>query len=225
MVRGYTPWLDNSAMDFISPECIFFDVDDTLYAPSRGVWAEIAARINRYLVERAGIPEPEVDALRKRYFSEYGTTLNGLRAERGVDTLDYYRFVHDIPLERLLEPDPALQKMLNSLPQKKYIFSNADRPYILRVLSRLGIADCFDGIVDIFSTDFACKPMAASYRIALQLAGSPPPEVCALVDDLPRNLKPAAEMGITAVLVGGKFPPSTEKYQIDSIHQLAEWIV
>jgi putative hydrolase of the HAD superfamily len=211
-------------MKSFSPACIFFDLDDTLYAPERGVWREIASRINRYMVERTGIPEPEVDALRKRYFSEYGTALNGLRAEHSVDPVDYYRFVHDIPLEQYLAPDPALRRMLEALPQKKIIFSNADRPYILRVLSTLEIEDCFNGIVDIFSTGFACKPMEASYRIAMQLAGSPQPEDCALVDDLPRNLKPAREMGMTGVLVHGKFPSPSEEYQIDSIYQLAELI-
>jgi len=211
-------------MKSFSPKCIFFDLDDTLYAPSRGVWREIASRINRYMVERVGIPETEVDALRKRYFSEYGTSLNGLRKEHETDPAEYYRFVHDIPLEQYLEADPALRRMLETLPQKKFIFSNADRPYILRVLSILGIADCFDGIVDIFATDFACKPMEAAYRIALQLAGSPQPEDCALLDDLPRNLKPAREMGMTAVLVHGKFPFASERYQIDSIYQLADLI-
>jgi putative hydrolase of the HAD superfamily len=212
-------------MKTFSPACIFFDLDDTLYAPERGVWREIASRINRYMVERTGIPEPEVDALRKRYFSEYGTALNGLRAEYSVDPTDYSRFVHDIPLEQYLAPDPALRRMLEALPQKKIIFSNADRPYILRVLSRLDIEDCFNGIVDIFSTGFACKPMEASYRIAMQLAGSPQPEDCALVDDLPRNLKPAREMGMTSVLVHGKFPSPSEEYQIPSIYQLADLIL
>jgi putative hydrolase of the HAD superfamily len=111
--------------------------------------------------------------------------------------------------------------MLQSLPQKKFIFSNADRPYIFRVLSTLGIEDCFDGIVDIFSTHFACKPMDAAYRIALQAAGSPRPEACILVDDLPRNLEPAREMGMTAVLVHDKFPAAEVDYRIDSIYQLA----
>jgi putative hydrolase of the HAD superfamily len=208
----------------LSPACIFFDLDDTLYAPSRGVWREIAARINRYMVERAGIPESEVDALRERYFSIYGTSLNGLRAEHEVDPVDYYRFVHDIPLERYLEPDPMLRRMLESLPQKKYIFSNADRPYILRVLSTLEIENCFDGIVDIFATDFACKPMEASYRTAVQLAGSPRAETCALVDDLPRNLEPAMKMGMTAVLVHGKFPARSGEFPIETIYQLADLI-
>jgi putative hydrolase of the HAD superfamily len=213
-----------SLMKPFSPTCIFFDVDDTLYPPERGVWQEIASRINRYLVERIGIPESEVDGLRKRYFSTYGTVLNGLRVEHEVDPLEYSQFVHNIPLERYLAPDPRLRRMLDSLPQKKYIFSNADRPYILRVLSTLDVADCFHGIVDIFSTDFACKPMESSYRIALQKAGSPEPEACVLVDDLPRNLEPAIKMGMTTVLVHTKFPTHSGNYQINTIYQLADLI-
>ncbi len=208
----------------LSPACIFFDLDDTLYPPERGVWGEITARINRYLVERIGIPEAEVDELRKKYFSAYGTTLNGLRAEHDVDPVEYSRFVHDVPLERLLAPDPPLRRMLESLPQKKFIFSNADRPYILRVLARLEIEDCFNGIVDIFATGFACKPMAASYRAAMQLAGSPSAEGCLLVDDLPRNLEPARKLGMAAVLVHGKSPAGSGDYHIDTIYQLADLI-
>jgi pyrimidine 5'-nucleotidase len=208
----------------LSPSCIFFDLDDTLYPPERGVWREIAARINRYLEERIGIPESEVDDLRKRYFSTYGTVLNGLRAEHEVDPLDYSRYVHNVPLDQFLAPDPVLRRMLESLPQKKFIFSNADRPYILRVLSRLDIEDCFQGIVDIFSTGFACKPMEAAYRMAIQLAGSPNAEECLLVDDLPRNLEPAMKLGMTAVLVHGKFPTRGGDYQIDTIYQLADLI-
>src|SRR5512136_1242987 len=103
--------------------CIFFDVDDTLYPPERGVWNQIGLRINRYLVEKIGLPESEAETVRRRYFLEYGTTCNGLRAEHRVDPQEYYRFVHDIPLNQYLEPDPALQRMLDSLPQRKFIFS------------------------------------------------------------------------------------------------------
>jgi putative hydrolase of the HAD superfamily len=204
-----------------SPACIFFDLDDTLYPPERGVWREITARITRYLEERIGIPAAEVDGLRKRFNSNYGTVLNGLRAEYKVDPVEYSQYVHDIPLDQFLAPDPALRRMLEALPQKKFIFSNADRPYILRVLSQLDIEDCFAGIVDIFSTGFACKPMEAAYRMAIQLAGSPKAEACLLVDDLPRNLEPAMIIGMTGVLVHGKFPVRSGDYQIDTIYQLA----
>jgi putative hydrolase of the HAD superfamily len=206
------------------PSCIFFDVDDTLYPPERGVWTQIGLRINRYLVEKFGIPEAEAESVRRRYFAEYGTTCNGLRAERRMDPRDYYRYVHDIPLEQYLEPDPALREMLESIPQRKFIFSNADRAYILRVLSVLGVADEFDGIVDIFATEFACKPMEAAYRIALEKAGSPPADRCMLVDDLPRNLVPARGLGWATVLVHTQSPDSPSDRRIETIHRLPEML-
>ena len=206
----------------LSPACIFFDLDDTLYPPQRGVWNEIALRINRYLVERVGIRELEAEALRKRYFATYGTTLNGLRHEHAVDPQDYYAYVHDIPLDRFLAPDPALHRMLTSLPQKKFIFSNADHTYIRRVLSALEVEACFDGIVDIFATGFACKPMEESYRIALREAGSPPADRCVLVDDLPRNLLGARGLGWTTVLVHNQSAEDSAHYRIDTIYQLSD---
>jgi putative hydrolase of the HAD superfamily len=201
---------------------IFFDLDDTLYPPQRGVWGEIARRINRYMVERVGIHESEVDALRRRFFTEYGTTCNGLRREYGVQPEDFYRFVHDIPLDEYLAPDPALRRMLDELPQKKFIFSNADRAHIQRVLINLNVADFFEEIVDIFGTGFACKPMDAAYRIAMQKAGSPPAEGCMLVDDLSRNLVPARGLGWTTVLVHNPAPDGSADHQIKTIYQLAD---
>jgi putative hydrolase of the HAD superfamily len=209
-------------MTMPSLDCIFFDLDDTLYPPERGMWAQIGLRIDRYLVDRTGIPESEAESVRRRYFAEYGTTCNGLRAEHRVDPQDYYRFVHDIPLEQYLGPDPALREMLDSIPQRKFIFSNADRAYILRVLTVLGVAQKFEGIVDIFATGFACKPMEAAYRIALEKAGSPPAERCMLVDDLPRNLVPARSLGWTTVLVHTRSPDGLAHFQIESIYRLAE---
>jgi putative hydrolase of the HAD superfamily len=201
---------------------VFFDLDDTLYPPERGVWGEIARRINLYMIERVGIPEAEVDALRRRYFAEYGITCNGLRREHGVDPRDYYRFVHDIPLADYLEPDPVLRRMLEGMPQKKFIFSNADRAYILRVLTILGVADLFDNIIDIFATDFACKPTGAAYRIASEKAGSPPPKNCMLVDDLTRNLAPARGLGWTTVLVHNPAPEGAADHQIATLYRLAD---
>jgi|WetSurMetagenome_2_1015567.scaffolds.fasta_scaffold156879_1 putative hydrolase of the HAD superfamily len=199
---------------------IFFDVDDTLYPPQRGVWGEIARRINRYMIERAGIPEADVDDLRQRYFAEYGTTCNGLRREHGIDPQDYYRFVHDIPLGEYLSPDATLRKMLESMPQKKFIFSNADRAYILRVLAALELTGLFDGIIDIFATGLVCKPMDDAYRIALQSADSPPGASCLLVDDLTRNLAPARALGWRTVLVHHQAPGGAADHQITSIYEL-----
>jgi putative hydrolase of the HAD superfamily len=201
---------------------VFFDLDDTLYHPQCGLWREIKRRINRYMIERTGIRQADADALRKRFLTEYGTTCNGLRREFGADPGEFYRYVHDIPLEEFLAPDPGLRRMLQHMPQEKIIFSNADRDHILRVLSVLGVADLFDGIVDIFSTGFACKPMDAAYRIAARKAGSPPARRCMLVDDLARNLAPARGLGWTTVLIHHPDPDGAADHQIDAIHRLPD---
>ena len=201
---------------------VFFDLDDTLYPPERGVWGEIARRINRYMIDRVGIQEREVEALRRKYFAEYGTTCNGLRREHGVEPEDFYRFVHDIPLGEYLTPDAELRRMLERMPQRKFIFSNADRAHIQRVLAILDVSDLFDGIVDIFATGFACKPLEDAYRIAMRKAGSPAAGNCMLADDLARNLLPARALGWTTVLVHNRAPAGDADHQIKSIHRLAD---
>jgi putative hydrolase of the HAD superfamily len=203
-----------------SPRCLFVDLDDTLYPPRRGIWQEISRRINRYMVDRVGISDSTVDVVRERFFQEFGTTLNGLRHEYSVDPGDYLAYVHDIPLDRYLVRDMRLREMLVHLPQQKFIFSNADMPYITRVLSALGIEDLFDGIIDIYATAFACKPMDDAYRIALERAENPRPDACWLVDDLPRNLAPAAHLGMTTVLVRQSARAPDADHQIDEIHAL-----
>jgi putative hydrolase of the HAD superfamily len=202
------------------PACLFIDLDDTLYPPRRGIWKEISRRINVFLTDRMGIPAAAVDAERRRLFETYGTTLKGLQHERIVDPQEYFAFVHDIPVNQYLAEDPELQDMLSRLPQKKYIFSNADSPYILRVLAALGVRDLFDGIVDIYATGFACKPLPAAYQAALRHAGQATPAACWLVDDLPRNLIPASQLGMTTVLVSPEPRPAGVDHRIDDIHAL-----
>ncbi len=57
---------------------IFFDLDDTLYPSSSGLWKAIKERMNIYMRDMLHIPEDEVPALREQYYKMYGTTLRGL---------------------------------------------------------------------------------------------------------------------------------------------------
>ena len=64
---------------------LFFDLDDTLYPSSTGLWPAIKDRMNLYMIERLGIPENDVPFLREQYFKMYGTTLRGLEERHKVD--------------------------------------------------------------------------------------------------------------------------------------------
>ncbi len=178
-----------------------FDLDNTLYPADAGVWGAISERINLYMTERLGLPPAEAAVRRRQYLNAFGTTLNGLRQDFGVDAMEYLTFVHDLPLERLLHPAPALDAMLARLPLVKVVFTNADERHAGRVLDRLGIRRHFARIIDIVALNFVNKPEPAAYRGALQLLAAEAAE-CVFVDDMPSNLRPAHDLGMCTVLIG-----------------------
>lgn len=159
--------------------------------------------MTRYMIERLELPTDRVPALRRHYYQTYGTTLRGLQIHHHVDVDDYLAYVHDLPLDRYLVPDPELGSMLQSLPQDKWIFTNADVDHARRVLKTLDVSAYFCGIVDVRAMEFHSKPEIQAYQIALDVAGEHDPENCVYVDDSPTNLAPAHSMGFTTVLVGG----------------------
>ncbi|CAI5500163.1 unnamed protein product [Closterium sp. Naga37s-1] len=57
------------------------------------------------------------------------------------------RFVHGRLPYHLLKPDPALRHLLDSLPQRKFVFTNADRAHASRCLHLLGLEGCFDAVI------------------------------------------------------------------------------
>jgi putative hydrolase of the HAD superfamily len=185
---------------------IFFDVDDTLYSADSGLWLQIKERIGLYMSERLQIPVAQVPSLRRSLFEQYGTTLRGLQAHYKFEVADFLAFVHDVPLADYLQPNPALRSALETVPARKFIFTNADVNHARRVLSVLQVEDCFDGIIDVVAIDPYCKPMPQSFAIALKTAGEPDPRRCVMIDDLPRTTRAAREQGLYAILYGAAGP-------------------
>lgn len=188
---------------------IFFDLDDTLYPSSTGLWAAIKDRMNTYMCERLGIPEKEVPQLREQYFKMYGTTLRGLQERHNVDAGDFLAFVHDLPLNAYLTPNPILRNVIASLPTRKLIFTNADVNHARRVLAALELDDLFESIVDVNAVAPYCKPMLESFAIAMELADEPDPRKCVVIDDLPRTTRAALSVGMASLLYGCE-EPSTD---------------
>jgi len=181
---------------------IFFDLDDTLYPPSSGLWPTLKGRINRYMVERLGIREEEVPLLRERYFRKYGTTLRGLQANHEVDMADYLAYVHDVNLTDYIHPDPVQQVVLAGLPTHNVIFTNADINHVRRVLKVLQIEQYFSQVVDVNVMDPYCKPSVEAFGLALKAAGESDPSRCVMIDDLPHTTRAAREFGFYALLYG-----------------------
>jgi len=185
---------------------IFFDLDDTLYPSSSGLWQAIKARMNLYMRERLDIPEQDISRLREKYFMTYGTTLRGLQAHHNVDVQDFLAFVHDLRLSDYVQPNPTLRNVIASLPTRNLIFTNADVPHAKRVLAALGLEDCFDAIVDVNTVAPYCKPMTESFAIAMKAAGETTSSRCVMIDDLPRTTRAAREVGLFGILYGQDRP-------------------
>ncbi len=201
---------------------LFFDLDDTLYPPSSGLWDAIRERMNTYMHKLIDLPLSEIVKIRQSYLEKYGTTLRGLQANYEVDADEYLAFVHDLPLNKYIRPDPALRELLLGLPQRRWIFTNSDANHANRVLKILGITDCFEGIIDIRAIDFACKPEKIAYQRALLVASNDDPTHCVIFDDSLRNLAPAHDMGFYTVLVGTDGTEPSVDQAITSLHKLKD---
>jgi pyrimidine 5'-nucleotidase len=181
---------------------LFFDLDDTLYPASSGLWEAIRERISLYMYDVLGIPWEEIPDLRRKYFEEYGTALRGMEAHYSVRREDYLAFVHDLPLRDYIQPDPELKAVLKELPTRKLIFTNADAAHARRVMDVLEVYQYFDGIVDINDMEPFCKPMPESFQRAMLRADETNPGSCVLIDDMLRNTTGATSAGMRSILFG-----------------------
>jgi putative hydrolase of the HAD superfamily len=153
------------------------------------------------------IPLAEAQALRARYFHKYGTTMAGLlRHHPEVDIDDYLEYVHEIRVERYLAPNPALGAMLERLPARKAVFTNAIVSWAERILEHFAIREHFTTIVDVRAVDYL-----------LALLGVPG-TACVFLDDQARNLQAGAEFGMRTVLVqAGREPGDGVDFAVDTI--------
>lgn len=200
-------------------DIILFDLDNTLYPAERELFSLIDKRINRYMHEVVGIPVAQVDSLRRRYWRDYGVTMQGLMRHHRVDPEDYLHYVHDVDVRSRLQPDARLRRALTSLPQRRMIFTNSSLDHAERVLDALGITDLFERVFDIRVAGYLPKPYAEPYREVLGQLGRPG-AACIMVEDNVDNLQPAKELGMTTVLVGDALPRPYVDLHLSAVHQV-----
>jgi putative hydrolase of the HAD superfamily len=179
---------------------IIFDLDDTLYARENGLMGEVGRRIQMWLCDHLELSWEEAVVLRRKYYHQYGTTLGGLIEEHDVDAHDYLVYVHDIPLEEYIGPNPALGAMLAAIPLRRAVYTNATAEYARRVLGVLGASDHFEDVIGIEDVGLLNKPYQEAYERVLVRLDAWGPE-CIMVEDSARNLRPAKALGMRTVLI------------------------
>ena len=199
---------------------IIFDLDDTLYARENGLMGEVGRRIQAWLCENMELAWEDAVVMRRKYYRQYGTTLGGLIAEHDVDAHDYLVYVHDIPLEEYIGPNPALDAMLAAIPLRHAVYTNATAEYARRVLGVLGVADHFEDVIGIDDVGLINKPVQEAYERVLVRLDAWGPE-CIMVEDSARNLNPAKALGMTTVLVDG-VPDWSVDFVVEDVVQVGQ---
>lgn len=176
-----------------------FDLDNTLYPHHSNLFSQIDVKMTDYFTQLLQLPREEARVLQKKYYKEYGTSLQGLMTLHNVDPDDFLEKVHDIDYS-WLDPDPALGEAIKALPGRKFIFTNGDRGHAERTARQLGILDHFEDIFDIVAADLVPKPASATYDKfrALHRVNA---DKAAMFEDLSRNLIAPKELGMRTVLI------------------------
>lgn len=220
-------------------------MDDTLYPLSTGLNLACRKNIEEYMLHHLNIDESIVPTMCLDLYREYGTTMAGLKAlGYKFDNDEFHAYVHGrLPYEAL-KPDPVLRNLLLSMPQRKIIFTNADKAHAAKVLTRLGLDDCFEGVIcfetlndtpSLLSLDgddynnsnstpkstILCKPLVEAIEAAIQIANIDPKKAI-FFDDSTRNIASGKAAGLHTVIVGSsKLVPGAD-HVLSSIHNIKE---
>jgi putative hydrolase of the HAD superfamily len=216
---------------------IFFDIGNTLLFPNR---AKMLAPIS---ADRHPMLE-QWQALERRTKTEFDQGMQSGRVDHG-----FWRIFHSYLLEDLGEAaggrDGLVQQLVENtqnsanwdqiLPgtraaldriRKKFriaVISNADGK-IERVLSRCGIADCFESITDSGIVGFE-KPRREIFAAALKTMNARPEESLYVGDVYSVDYVGATNAGMQAVLfdVAGAYRGRQEP-RVESVEQLEIWL-
>lgn len=203
-----------------------FDLDNTLYPASSRLFDQVDWNMTRYVGELLGLERDAARKVQKDYFRTYGTTMRGLMTEHGVDPAAFLAYVHDIDLSSL-PVDELLADALAALPGRKVIFTNGSKDHADNITRHLGIDHCFEGCFDIIDAEYTPKPAPETYA-AFCIRHGIEPSRAVMVEDMARNLVPAADLGMTTVWVDTGVDWSRDTSQNGHIHhttdRLSDWL-
>lgn len=196
-----------------------FDLDNTLYPGTCALYKEVEQRMGAFIMEELKLDHEGAHRLRRHFLDHYGTTLKGLMREYGMPPERFLDYVHEIDLSSVNE-DHALGEAIAGLPGRKLVFTNGTKRHAERVLVRLGLGKHFAAIHDIVACDYAPKPEPAAYEGFVRRYDIAP-QRAAMIEDMARNLPPAAALGMTTIWVKDGPHPENDGHSA-SIHYTVE---
>ena len=163
-----------------TPKVWLFDMDDTLYCASAGMFDAIHYEMRHWIAKALSIPVPEAQAKQEAYWAQYGATFIGLARHEGIDAEAFLNAVHHFDVEAL-----ARTRVSAAYLRRVLVFSGEMTSSDMHVLGR-----------------WRCKPDKTLLVRAAAMAGVKPRD-CVLVEDSLRNLRAAKSLGMLTVWCTG----------------------
>ena len=218
--EGHDPGNAPAAPDLSHIDTWIFDLDNTLYRTTPAMLAQTDELMGSFISEFLGVGRAEARRIQKEYFRTHGLTLRGLMMEHGLDPAVYIEHLSQLDLSDV-GPDPGLAEALDALEGRKIIYTNAFTAHTEEVLDRIGVTGHFDAVFDIGHANYVPKPAIDSYRLLCDLH-EVEPDRAAMVEDISRNLEPAAELGMTTVWVRTDTHWARDVTETDHIDHIVE---
>lgn len=195
-----------------------FDLDDTLHNASAHIFPVMNRAMTQYIMDELSLSEPDAHALRQHYWRIYGATLKGLMRHHGTNPHHFLLETHRLTtLPDMVIQTKRLKHMLNSLTGRKLVFTNAPRSYAIRVLELLGIAEVFEIVFSVESTQFHAKPSARGFQRLLKTINAKASDCVMLEDSLPA-LMTAKRLGMKTIWISKKLhKPNFVDYRLPSV--------
>ena len=202
-------------------EAVIWDLDGTLYRYSELFVAacnHAAARTAISMGLQIGFDE----AVRMAAESEraYGNSFK-LFGERGIDYRDYHIPYHDNVDITIIEKNDEMRAALEALDLPMVILTNASRSWVNRMLEHLGYTDLFPQQSIVALEDNNYEPKAyhtTGFERCLSILHKKATRTL-MVEDLPRNLPKAKELGLNTALVHHGQMPKDYSGDIDYLFQ------
>lgn len=196
--------------------CLIFDLDNTLYPHSPQVEADFANRIKNYFLDHLSANFENEKFNWEKASVNIGAYLDEIFKGKEKQRMEFLNYICDVDVSSFA-PNPELNRLLKHLPHDKYIFTDSTLRHVHDTLNQIGVdLENFKGIFENvdsgfrFKTDLQChRCFLAKYQLK--------PEDCILFEDNANNLRPAAWLGMTTVLITPQF-----RNNVSATHQFPD---
>lgn len=183
---------------------IIFDLDGTLYLyreEKKAVFMRAAARAARL----AGVPadEEQLVAMLRGQRHSHVLVPDWIR-DHGMRLDVFHHAFHDlVGPDQVAVPFPGLVEAMGDLTLPRMILTHASRGWAVRMLAHLGLASFFpvESIIALEDMGFQGKDVSPQpFLRAAEMLGAPPSSVL-VVEDTPKNLILARQLGMHTCLI------------------------